>query len=171
MRIYGCDASPHFGPVERPAPVKGRLTVEPIHPNVQSLPASIQKQLGSLPIFVSVQPTNQQPDAGPLVCSQKRNLMGPQLNDGRASVLQLDQMEVPGLVASHDVRHPGGRPRFKPRQTDPRPLLLRRVPQVLPELPLPQSNFLRAHPRVHQRERRVCGFLHGVPRWLLPLPG
>ena len=97
--------------------------------------------------------------------------MGPQLHDGRAGVLKLDQMELPGLVAGHHIRHPGGRPGLKPRQTDPRPLLLRRVPQILTKLPLPQSNFLRAHPRVHQRERRVFGPLHRVPRWILPLPG
>ena len=146
--------------------------MEPIHPNVQSLPASIQKQLGSLPIFVSVQPTNQQPDAGPLVCSQKRNLMGPQLHDSRARVLQLNQMKPARFVAGHDVRHAGRGPSLKPRQTDPRPLLLRRVPQVLPELSLPQPNFLRAYPRVHQRERRFFGPLHRVTGWLLPgLPG
>ena len=146
--------------------------MEPVHSDVQGLPASIQEQLGSLPIFVSVQAPDQKPHAGPLMRSQERHLMRAQLHDGRASVLQLNQMEVPGLVTSHDVRHPGSRPGLKPRQTDPRPLLLRRVPQVLPELPLPQSNLLRAHPRVHQRERRVFCPLHCVTGGLLPgLPG
>ena len=121
---------------------------------------------------MGVQPTDQQPNARPPVSRQKSHLMRSQLDDGRASVLQLNQMEVPGLVTSHDVRHPGGRPGFKPRQTDPRPRLLRPIPQILPELPLPHLHLLRAHSRIHQRERRVFGPLHRVTGWLLPgLPG
>ena len=123
--------------------------MEPIHPNVQGLPAPVQEQLAGLPVFVGVQPPDQKPDARPFVSSQESHLMRPQLHNSRTRVLQLDQMKIPCFVASHHVRHPGRGPGLKPRQTDPRPLLLRPIPQILPELPLPNLHLLGTDARVH----------------------
>ena len=87
MRIYGCDASPHFGPVEGIGPVERWLHMEPVHSDVQGLPAPVQEQLARLAVLMGVQPADQKPDAGPLVRSQEGHLMGPQLDDSRARVL------------------------------------------------------------------------------------
>jgi hypothetical protein len=171
MRIYGCNQPPKLSPVEGIRPIERGLDMEPVHSDVQGLPASIQEQLARLPVFVGVQAPYQKPDARPTVRGQESHLMRPQLHNGRARVLQLDQVEVPGFIAGHHIRHPRGRPGLKPRQTDPRPLLLRPIPQILPKLPLPNLHLLGTDARVHQRERRVFGPLHRVPRWLLPLPG
>ena len=149
MRVYGADQPPEFLPVEGIGSVKGRLDMEPIHSDVQGLPAAVQEKLRRFPIFVGMQPPDQKPDAGSTMRRQESHLMGPQLYNGGARVLQLDQVKPARFIAGHDVRHPRGRPGFKPRQTDPRPRLPRPIPEILPELPLPHLNLLRAHPRVH----------------------
>jgi len=87
MRIYGCNQPPKLIPPKRVGPVERWLDMEPVHSDVQGLPAPVQEQLARLAVLMGVQPADQKPDAGPLVRSQEGHLMGPQLDDSRARVL------------------------------------------------------------------------------------